>query len=310
VLAVLVYAAMLFVADWRNVVDAISSIDPSALLAVLGLAVFNYLVRTVRLRYLFGVCGTHVSWRDAFYVQWSGMTMTITPGKIGEVLKAFLAHEIAGFHASRGVALVFVERLADLLAVLALASGGLSLVGAGPWALAALVAVILGATAILSTERFHALMLRVLERQKWARAYVGHAGSALGTLHVTLKPRPLLVSIGLSVLGWGAEGVGFHLALRALGFDGLTFGSAVALYAVSTVIGALAMFPGGIGLTEGSMMGVLVAVGATRDVAFSATLIIRFATLWLGVGLGWAMFASRPKLMHGFLRGAPIESEA
>jgi hypothetical protein len=54
---------------------------------------------------------------------------------------------------------------------------------------------------------------------------------------------------------------------------------------------------------------VLVAVDATRDVAFSATLIIRFATLWLGVGLGWAMFASRPRLMHGFLRGRTVDLE-
>lgn len=309
VLAVFVYAVLLFASDWRDVVSALAGINPGSLALVLALAVFNYVVRTLRLRYLFGVCGASIGWRDAFYVQWSGMTMTITPGKVGEVLKAFLAHEVAGFHASRGIALVFVERLADLLAVLALASGGLALVGAGPWTLAAVVAVVIGATVIVSRPGVHSVLLRVLERQRWARGYVEHAGSLLDTLHTTLKPAPLAASMGFSVLGWGAEGVGFYVALRALGFVGLDLGSAVALYAVATVIGALAMFPGGIGLTEGSMMGVLVASGATRDVAFSATVVIRFATLWLGVGLGWAVFASRADLMRSFLRGRGVHAQ-
>jgi uncharacterized protein (TIRG00374 family) len=283
------------------VAGSLAAIEFVDLLAIFGLAFFNYVVRSIRLRYLFGVCGRRVSWKDTFYIQWSGMTMTITPGKVGEVLKAFLAHEVAGFHASRGVAIVFVERLSDLLAVVVLALGGLSLIGAGPWTLVAVLAVVGAGVGVLSRRGFHRHVLTLLERQKWARRYAHHADRLLDTFHVTLKPAPLATSLLFSLLGWGAEGIAFHLALRALGFAELDMGAAVALYAVATVVGALAFFPGGIGLTEGSMMGALIAAGAARDTAFSATLIIRLATLWFGVGLGWAVFATRPGLMRSFL---------
>ena len=90
-------------------------------------------------------------------------------------------------------------------------------------------------------------------------------------------------------------------------FDGLAFAPAVAAYAVSTVIGALVFLPGGVGLTEASLAGLLTAAGASGDVATTATVLIRVATLWFGVALGWAVMLTRPALLRGFLRETESE---
>ncbi len=309
-LGVLLYAVLLFIADWRAVVEALAGFDLLSLAVVLALSLVCYFSRSIRLRYLMAEVDAPIGLKDALYVQFSGMTMTITPGKLGEVMKAVLAKEIAGLPISNGVALVFVERLSDLLAVLLISVGGLALLDMGAWALVAAAAVTVGGVVLLSMESFHERVLAFIEGRRWAGRYHLSAAGLLGTIHTTLKPRPLAVSLALSVVGWGAEAVAFFLTLRALGFDGLSIFPAMAIYAVATIAGALAFFPGGLGLTEGSMMGILVALGATRDVAFSATMIIRFATLWFGVGLGWMVFATRPALMRGFLRGGDEESPA
>jgi len=304
---VLVYAILLFVSDWRQVGDALAAFDVGTLALVLGLTLVCYVSRSIRLRYLMGVCETQISWKDAFYIQFSGMTMTITPGKVGEILKAFLAHELTGLPLSRGVALVLVERLGDLLAVLVISVGGLALLDQGVLAFAIAAGGTSLAVFLLSREWFHDFALRSLKRQKRLERYHLSAGSLLSTIHTTLQPRPLAVSMVLSIVGWGSEAFAFHLTLRALGFDGLSLFPAMAVYAVSTIAGALAMFPGGLGLTEGSMMGILVASGASSNIAFSATMIIRFATLWFGVGIGWVVFATRPALMRGFLSSSEAE---
>ena len=101
-----------------------------------------------------------------------------------------------------------------------------------------------------------------------------------------LSPRPLIVSALLSCFAWGLEGIAFGLCIRGLGFDGLTMGAAVAVYAISTILGALTFLPGGIGLTEASMAGLLIAAGMAGPDASAATLLIRLVTMWFGVALG------------------------
>ncbi|WP_230972282.1 lysylphosphatidylglycerol synthase domain-containing protein [Archaeoglobus neptunius] len=57
----------------------------------------------------------------------------------------------------------------------------------------------------------------------------------------------------------------------------------------------LSMIPGGIGVAEASMTGLLQYFGLAAEVAVASTLIIRFGTLWFGVFLGWAVFACRTR---------------
>jgi len=46
------------------------------------------------------------------------------------------------------------------------------------------------------------------------------------------------------------------------------------------------MLPGGLGLTEGSMTGLLILNKIPKDIAVAITIIIRFATLWFAVAIG------------------------
>jgi len=63
-----------------------------------------------------------------------------------------------------------------------------------------------------------------------------------------------------------------------------------AAVAIATLVGSASMLPGGLGVADASIAGLLLAVVAsplmTRDVAVAASLLIRFATLWFGVLIG------------------------
>jgi uncharacterized protein (TIRG00374 family) len=52
------------------------------------------------------------------------------------------------------------------------------------------------------------------------------------------------------------------------------------------IVGALSMLPGGLGSTEATMIGLLLALGVDFDRALVATAVIRLTTLWFGTGLG------------------------
>lgn len=308
-LSALVYAALAIVSDARAVGSALATFPISTLAAMVGLTLTCYLIRSVRWRYLVGLVGFPLSAMDAAYVQTAGMTMTVTPGKVGEVLKGVLAREISGMPVARGVALVFAERLADVVAVTALSAGALGVFADTGPALAVVAAAVIAGIAALSSHRVHELALRVAMRQRWMRQHHESAALVSETVRAALSVRTLVVSVLLSAVAWGCEGVAFALCLRALGFMGLSLPASIAVYAISTLVGAFTFLPGGIGLTEASLAGLLVAVGMQAGGASAATLVIRLVTLWFGVALGWLVLASRPRMLRMLTSGGLLGSE-
>jgi uncharacterized protein (TIRG00374 family) len=66
-------------------------------------------------------------------------------------------------------------------------------------------------------------------------------------------------------------------------------------YAASTVVGALAMMPGGLGVTDAGMTGLLQALGhgaVTPAIATATTILVRLATLWFAVAVGLVAFGA------------------
>jgi len=57
-------------------------------------------------------------------------------------------------------------------------------------------------------------------------------------------------------------------------------------YSFSTIIGAISMLPGGLGLTEGSLTYLLMEKGITADISVATTFIVRAVTLWFAVLVG------------------------
>lgn len=303
----LVYAVMIALSDGPQVVSALRDFPLStfAIMLVLGLACS--VVRAIRWGMLMRVVGYPVSIVDALYLHLSGQTMSISPGRVGEVLKPWLAREVSGLPLSRGIALVFTERVADLIAVCILSLGGLSVLGGGSvWLLVGLGAIVVG-TALASSKWFHRLTLGFLSRQTWAARFSDSATAISETVQVTLDWRVLLWSVPSSALAWGFEGVGFVLCVEALGFSALDTASAVSVYAVSTIVGAFTFLPGGIGLTEASMAGILVALGMAASAASVATLLTRLATMWWAVALGWVTLLTRPVLFKRLLSDREAE---
>ena len=304
----LVYAIMIILSDGLAVREALSDFSPVVLAAMLALSSGCYMLRGWRWGKLMRLMGHSVRFSDALYLHMSGQTMGISPGRVGEVLKPWLAREIAQMPMSRGLALVFAERVADLIAVCILALGGLSALGGGMWTLVAALGAIVAGTAVASSHWFHRLALGVLAKQAWARKHHSSATAISETIRWALSWRALLWSVPISVAAWGLEGAGFALCLRELGFVGLDVPASVSVYAIATIVGAFTFLPGGIGLTEASMAGILIAAGMTASGASAATLLTRVLTLWWAVLLGWLMLASRPALFRRLLgREAVVE---
>ena len=80
---------------------------------------------------------------------------------------------------------------------------------------------------------------------------------------------------------------GVYFVLLAFGIDIIDYFSVVSIYASSLILGAASFIPGGLGVAEGSLVGMLNAQGVEISMAFVLVVLIRIFTLWYGVIAGF-----------------------
>jgi len=258
--------------------------------AVLGLTLFNYLLRGIKFHYYVQLISVDkVPIRRTSRLFLAGFPLAVTPGKVGEALKGVWIHHETGVPIPQGISVVLAERISDGLAVLLLSTLG---VIAYPryWPAFAAVLVLLVGIILISQIRPIALaLLDVVARIPLIKRISAGLRSFYEGSYLLFKPAPTLIAVSLGTVSWLGEGIGFYLILIGLGIppSAETLSLAVFILAFSTVVGAVTALPGGLGAAEASISGMLVLLsGTASDGAAAATLLIRFATLWFGVSIG------------------------
>jgi uncharacterized protein (TIRG00374 family) len=89
----------------------------------------------------------------------------------------------------------------------------------------------------------------------------------------------------LSIISWGFECFGYYLILNNFEIAIDVFWSSFS-YSFATIVGALSMLPGGLGVTEGSLTLMVVEQGLSENDALASTFIVRVVTLWFAVLVG------------------------
>lgn len=286
-LALLVLAGLALFADARQLADHLAAFPLALLAPVLGLSLVNYALRFVRWELYLRALGVRLPLVWSAAVLLVGFVLSVTPGKAGELGKAWLVRELGGGPALRVVPAVLAERITDLLGVVLLIGFGALALPGGAWIAAATAVLAATVVALLSWRRASHALLGLAARVPRLAARVRHLEEMLDRLRALLSPRLLFAALALSIVAWGAEGVGFFLVVRGYAPEvGLLL--AVFDYSASTLAGALSMLPAGLVASEGSLAALLGAQGLGAASAASATLIIRAATLWFAVALGLA----------------------
>jgi uncharacterized membrane protein YbhN (UPF0104 family) len=236
----------------------------------LGLTGLNYVLRFWRWQRYLERLAIDVPLGRSAVIFTAGLAGTLSPAKLGEVLKSGLLRRSFGVPVRRSAPIVLVERITDGLGIVALAAlAGASAAGSLP-----LLAVAAGAIVAL------AILLRTRLLDRFAR---------LGT--------PLLVGMSaLAAASWFFECLAAYVCVRGLGLD-VSLADTTVAFCVGTLAGALTFLPGGLGVAEAGMTVLLQRLGGLSAAdAAAATVLIRLATLWFAVALGLAALALDQRL--------------
>ncbi|MEM6290000.1 MAG: lysylphosphatidylglycerol synthase transmembrane domain-containing protein [Myxococcota bacterium] len=231
----------------------------------------------------------------------AGLSMSVTPGKVGEVLRSVLLKSSDGVAFNRTAPVVIADRLTDLVALVLLSLIGVSrFPEAAPVVVVTIVLVVLGVL-VLGSPTLLRRCLELARKLPLVGRFVDKAEGLVESTTTLLRLRYLTVLSLLSVVGWGLECVGFWLIVDAFVGVDADLATCTFLWSAGTLFGALSFLPGGLGATEGSLVLATqqLVMGVTQPVALAATLLGRFATLWFGElvgGVALALFLRDPAL--------------
>ena len=287
-LAVLVYGVYFVRADFSKVASSLGGFAWQWLPVLLLLSLGNYAMRFLRWELYLRMLDIRVPLRTSASIFLAGLSMSITPGKVGEFLKSYLLKEAAGIPMARSAPVVFVERVGDLLSLVLLASFGVATYGGRQAVPVLLVAglAIAAAIVVLHSRRLSGMTVSILSKVPLGDRVAPKLEEALDASRALLGARALVVGLGLASLAWYFECMGYWLAFGAFGVTDFPHSVGVFAYSFSTVLGVVS--PGGLGPTDVGLIEIAMSFseGLTRDVATAASFLVRLCTLWFAVAIG------------------------
>lgn len=297
IFGLIVVTALAILGDFRKMLEVLTSFNWFLLVPILLLTLTNYVLRFLKWHYYLKVVGHGAEKTPAFdsgVIFISGLSMAMTPGKVGELLKPFLVRQVTGTPVTVTAPIIVAERVSDGIAMLILASTGVAFFQQ-PILRLTLLVILLAALALLVIIQWRSVALWLIHlggRVPFFSSRLQHLLNLYESSYRLFSPKSSLVGVGLGILGWACECSAFFLVMLGLGFNAslemlikCTF-----ILASSTLIGSVSLLPGGLGAADGSIDGLLHVAFSNISAATSsaATLLIRFSTLWFGVTLGLA----------------------
>jgi uncharacterized membrane protein YbhN (UPF0104 family) len=292
-LGVVVYGFFVLYTGVRDLGSSLERFEWSAFGLALALATSNYFLRFAKWQYYLARLGVRgVGVVDSLLVFLSGFVLTITPGKVGEIFKSAVLAKTHDVPAERTAPIVVAERLTDAIGIIVLiVIGSGAFAGGLYWAVAGTIACAFGLLLIVWDGPLRAAI-------GWMESRPGRLGriaprlhTALESLRVVAGPAALLWPTALSIVAWAAEGVALFVLLRGFSAQ-VPLGVAVFFYSTATLAGALIPVPGGLGVAEGMIQEQLVRLGNVgQGDATASMILVRFATLWWAVAIGFGALA-------------------
>ncbi len=289
-LFVVVYAAFLVYGDVRKIKVGLSRFEWWTFGAAFALAFGNYVLRFFKWQFYLSRLGVRgVGTVDSFLTFLSGFVLTISPGKVGEVFKSLVLFETHRVPMPKTAPIVVAERITDLIGVIVLIvigslgfRGGLLPAAVGTALVGTLLAVIASRRASFAVIGF------IIKLPGPFRRLGSKLEEAYESLTVLVAPRNLVVPTLLSIAAWSLECFALAVILHGFG-EHVPLPLSVFFYATSTLAGAVIPTPGGLGVTETGLRSQMIDVAHIDEATSTAAMmLVRFATLWFAVIVGFA----------------------
>ena len=290
------YFTFLVISDLGEVYAQLNKMDTNYLPIILLLIPLSWIVLFTRWNLLLKNSNVHVPVKDNLKIYLSGFALSITPGKVGELIKSQLLKIKFGIPREKTAPIVLVEQLYNIIGII-----GVSILGIWYFELGAHIILIAASLLVIlliliSSKRLFNKFLTLLSRIKFLSQYTSAFSNSYDVLRKSTRGWVVVYASALSIAFWLIESVIAYFVLLSFGINHIEFLSVITTYTSSIILGVASFLPLGIGVVEGSLAGFFTLQGVDISIALTLVIFIRIFTRWIAVSVGFVLL----KLSGGF----------
>jgi uncharacterized protein (TIRG00374 family) len=312
-LGFLAFGALLWYVGPENLIPALAGTNLSYLFVALVFNLPLIALKTLRWQVFLGEAKTTLPFCTAYRAYAAGIFIgCLTPGRLGEFIKAAYVSQNSGEELGRTLPSVFIDRLFDLdfllvLGVIGLFQYSLASPQTGLFPIMLLTAVLLGLPAILRIQRLgnwlRTNLVRGKLRESWREAILEIHGQLAG-----LSPAVLARGFGLTFLAYLIFFFQCQLGASATGIE-IPFVDLVLIMSVINLLTFLPVSISGIGVRDASLIILLARYGVSQAQAVVFSLAILFIFYLGGMLLGSICWVWKPVKIETVRPGKVLDSE-
>lgn len=286
---VLFYFAFTIYSDFEKIQEIYKNVEWSYLFPIFGILFATIFIRSIIQRYLLKLIGIEVQIKHSFLLFLAGLSMIITPGGSGVLIKSYFIKMKYGYSVTKSMPLVFVERFFELVGIVVLISFTLiinysvesSILVSISTGLIVTLLFIINNNKMLNKLFSILAKIKLVEKNELKLEFYE-------SLNKLLSLRVISVVIPLVILVTFIESFMFYFGFLAFDVD-IGYLQSIQLFYTSILFGSLFLIPGGIGVTEGIFASLLLQRNIELSFATSIIIFQRLSTLWIQVSIGFVI---------------------
>lgn len=230
-------------------------------------------------------------WRQAFLIYVQGWALMFTPARSGEALRAVWLQQRCAVPLAVGLAVLLAERITGLAAALLLLALGIS--GRIPLGLMVVVVAVAALLALCTSRGRLSALVHGLPAasqnggwRKFPLRFVRQSLLALLHLGPLLRPWPMVLGLGMALVSWLLESALFYGIWQLIADHPPALMTAVMVRVAMGLSGFVSLLPAGLGVTDGTGVGLLLFYGMSLQQALAATALFRMLLIGYPLLLG------------------------
>ena len=281
------YAIFLFVADFNLIEEKISSFKINYLPIILILVTLSLIPIFIKWYFLLKNCEINIPLTKSIAVFLSGMAFDITPGQIGALMKSQILKTSSNIPRTKTAPIIFIEKLYDLIGAIIAAAMGIIILGMETYLIIIAILVLAIIFFFMYYRPASELFFKRITKTKFFSSYVENISEFNKIIQKSTNVKIATMCILLAITYWFIISAAVYYTLIAFDINMLDYLKVIAIYATSALLGAISFIPGGIGITEGTITGLLTLEGISISTALILSVMIRIFVLWYPVCLGF-----------------------
>ena len=295
-ISVVIYTSLIIYSDLIKISNESLSFQVEYAPLIISSLTFSFFMAILRWHIFLKKSEIIIPKRSTVLIFMAGFSLSIIPGKVGELIKSELLKIKYEIPRKNSVPIIFAEQLYSAIGLIIISCFGIYYFDLSVYVVILFAVIIVAIFTLLLSKKLFIKSSKIFCKIKFLNNFLKDMSESYVVIRQLFSYKVLIPSLTLSILFWVFQGISVYLILLSFGINLFDFVTLLTVYTSSIMLGVISFLPLGIGVVEGSLVGFMSYQGLEISSALTLVVIIRLIVQWLPITVGFISL----RIIHGF----------